>query len=506
VSLFGYKLPRFVKSCLFEGLENHAFGGRDAVKTVDGEGEKLFKGHIAAYLSRISVSVDLGHQLFREVQALPSHRYFSSASASFILHLWYPLLDTIHQMLVNRAYKVELDPNNVQRTLLLKHAGAARWAYNWGLEQKIKCYKASRQSPSAFDLHRALNVLKTVPTERGGVPWMYEVSKCAPQQALRNLDDAYRRFFRRRTGRDCTGGFPRFKSRRGGVGSFTLTGVVKVSLEGTHIQLPRLGKLRLKERGYLPTSGAKMLSATVSERAGRWFVSLSAEEDRPEPKPSSGVLGVDVGINHLAVTSEGEVFENPRALSGALKRLRRLSKTVSRRQKGSKNRRKAKLRLARQHYRVSCIRRDAIHKATTMIAKSAGMIVIEDLNVAGMLKNRRLSRALADASLSDFHRQLEYKAEWYGATLVKADRFYPSSKRCSRCGHVKETLGLGERTYRCEACGLVMDRDLNAACNLEILAVSSTVSACRQGSAGPARKGGAKLPSGQEAGMGLVPS
>jgi len=402
-------------------------------------------------------------------------------------------------MKVNSGYKVELDPNNVQRTQLLKHAGAARFAFNWGLRQKIDSYQATKRSPSAMELHRELNKLKKVPKEQGGVPWMYEVSKCAAQESLRNLDKAYKGFFRRCKQGAKRKGFPRFKSRHKGIGGFTLTGSIKVSSEGAHIQLPRLGKLRLKERGYLPTSGAKVLSATVSERAGRWFVALSVEEDRPDPKPLSGVLGVDVGISHLAVTSEGEVFENPRALGGALKRLRRLSKTVSRRKKGSNNRRKAKHQLARQHYRVANIRRDSLHKATTAIAKQVGVIVIEDLNVSGMLKNRRLSRALSDASLSELHRQLEYKAGWYGTTLVRADRFYPSSKRCSRCGRVKETLGLGERTYRCEVCGLEMDRDLNAACNLESLAASSAVSACRQGSSGPARKGEAKLPSGQEA-------
>lgn len=399
-------------------------------------------------------------------------------------------------MKVNRGYKVELDPNNVQRTLLLKHAGAARWAFNWGLRQKIESYRETKRSPSAVDLHRELNKLKKTPKEQGGCPWMYEVSKCAAQEALRNLDKAYKGFFKRCKQGARKKGFPRFKSRHKGIGSFTLTGSIKVSPEGTHIQLPRLGELRLKELGYLPTPGTKVLSATVSERAGRWFVALAVEEEREDPKPSPGVLGVDVGISHLAVTSEGEVFENPKALGGALQRLRRLSKTVSRRKKGSNNRKKAAARLARQHYRVSCIRRDSINKATSMIAKSAGVIAIEDLNVAGMLKNRRLSRALSDASLSEFHRQLEYKTRWYGAILVKANRLYPSSKRCSRCGHVKETLGLGERTYRCEECGLEMDRDLNAACNLKILAVSSTVTAYRQGSAGPAHVGRAKLPSG----------
>jgi len=402
-------------------------------------------------------------------------------------------------MRLNRAYKVELDPNNVQRTLLLQHAGAARWAFNWGLRIKIESYRETKKSPGAIELHRELNKLKKLPKDEGGVPWMYKASKAAPQEALRNLDKAYKNFFRRCEQGAKRKGFPKFKSRHKGIGSFTLTGSIRVTPEGTHIQLPRLGKLRLKERGYLPQDDIKVLSATVSERAGHWFVSISVEEGGPDPKPAKDVLGVDVGINHLAVTSEGDVFENPKALGGALKRLRRLSKTVSRRKKGSNNRKKAAATLAREHYRVSCIRKDSIHKATTAIAKQAGIIVTEDLNVAGMLKNHRLSRSLSDASLSEFHRQLEYKAKWHGATLVKADRFYPSSKRCSRCGYVKEKLRLSERVYRCERCGLVVGRDLNAAVNLKSLAVSSTVTACRQGSAGLGHMAQVKLPSGQEA-------
>lgn len=391
---------------------------------------------------------------------------------------------------------MELDPTCKQVRSLLQHAGAARWAFNWGLSRKIESYRGTKKSLSAIDLHRELNKLKKAPKEEGGVPWMYEVSKCAPQEALRNLDRAYKSFFRRCKQGAKRKGFPRFKSRHRGVGSFTLTGTIRVT--STHVQLPRLGKLRLKEQDYLPRDGARILSATVSERAGRWFVSLSVEEKRPDPKPAEGVLGVDVGINHLAVTSDGEVFDNPKALGGALRRLRRLSKTVSRRKKGSNNRKKAVLRLARQHYRVSCIRKDALHKATTAIAKQAGIIVIEDLNVAGMLKNRRLSRALADASLSEFHRQLEYKARWHGAILVKADRFFPSSKRCSSCGCIKADLTLSDRTYRCERCGMVLDRDLNAAENLKNLAGSSPVSACRQGSSGLGHVAQVKLPSGQE--------
>jgi putative transposase len=262
-----------------------------------------------------------------------------------------------------------------------------------------------------------------------------------------------------------------------------------------------LGELRLKECGYLPVAGTHILSATVSEKVGRWFVSLQVRQEVsiPEP-PQSNVIGVDVGIKHLAVTSDGQVFDNPKALTKAQGLLRTRQKAMDRKVKGSANRRKAQEKVAKTHYRIANIRKDAIHKMTSTITKSASVIVVETLNVAGMIKNHHLARALADASLSEIHRQLEYKAKWRGTTLLKADRFYPSSKRCSRCGHKKETLALSERVYRCEipSCGHVMDRDLNAAINLKNLAGSSPVSACCPGSAGHARKSKTKLLVGQE--------
>ena len=399
-------------------------------------------------------------------------------------------------MRVLRAYKTELDPTCHQVEQLLQHAGCARYAYNWGLRKKIEAYKATGKSPSAIDLHRELNALKAKPQEEGGVPWMYESSKCAPQEALRNLDAAYKSFFRRCKAGAKKKGFPRFKSRKNGIGSFRLTGSIRAT--ETRVQLPVLGELRLKERGYLPVENVKVLSATVSEQAGRWFVSLQVEQEIADPEPKAPhVVGVDVGIKHLAVTSDGEIFDNPKALTKAQRTLRIRQKAVSRKQKGSANRRKAVARVARLHRRVTNIRKDAIHKMTTSITKSASIIVIEDLNVSGMLKNRNLARSLSDASLSEIHRQLEYKSKWYGAELRKADRFYPSSKRCSKCGHVKDTLSLAERTYRCE-CGFVVDRDLNAALNLKALAGSSPVSACCPGSAGRSRKTSTKLLVGQE--------
>lgn len=388
-----------------------------------------------------------------------------------------------------RSYKVELDLNDKQRTACLQHAGAARWAYNFGLRRKREAYAAGQKTPTAIDLHRELVVLK-----KTDVPWMRTVSKCAPQQALRNLDTAYTNFFRRCKQGVREKGFPKFKSRKRGIGSFMLEGAVRATSQT--VTLPRIGEVRLKEQGYIPTD-AVIKSVVVSERAGHWFVAVRTDEPERLLPAGGESLGVDVGITHLATLSDGTTFENPKALRKAQYLLRQRQKAVSRRAKGGANRRKAVQKLARQHYRVACIRRDAIHKATTAITKRAAVLGIESLNVAGMLKNHRLAGALADAGLSEFHRQLDYKMKWRGGVVVKADRFFPSSKKCSSCDQVKNTLLLSERVFRCE-CGNVVDRDENAAINLKNLAVSSTATACCPGGSGQTAVGLVKPLVGQE--------
>jgi len=276
-------------------------------------------------------------------------------------------------MLVVRGYKTELDLNNEQRTACLKHAGCARYAYNWGLARSIAAYRTTGKRPSAIDLHRELNALKK--TE---FPWMYEVSKCAMQEALRDLDTAYKNFFRR-----CRGvinhapttegkwkgklGFPVFKKKSKGIGSFRLTGFIHVFSDA--VQLPRLGRLRLHEHGYLPTN-AKVFSATVSEEAGRWFVSVQVEIEQTVPeRTATTAIGVDLGIKTLATLSDGTTFANPRALKHAQKRLRRLERQKARRVKGSQNRKKTVKKLAKQHARVAHMRRDATHKFGCKLTK-----------------------------------------------------------------------------------------------------------------------------------------
>jgi len=385
-------------------------------------------------------------------------------------------------MKVLRGYKTELDLNNRQRTACAKHAGAARFAYNWGLRRKIDAYEASGRSPTAIDLHRELNALK-----KSELGWMYEVSKCAPQEALRNLDRAFAHFFRRveqkkRGKLKGPVGFPRFKSRKRGRGSFRLTGSIHVF--ESSIQLPRLGRLRLKERGYLPRSSVtcRILSATVSERAGRWFVSLQVEEEVPDPTPAQGEpIGVYRGVKTLATRSDGISYENPKALDSAQRKMRRWQRKLSRQRKGSRNYEKTRRRIARLHYRIANLRRDTLHKATSGIvaktkpdAERPRAVVIEDLNVSAMLQNHSLARAIADVGMSEFGRQVQYKAAWNGSQVVIADRWYPSSKRCSGCGAIKDQLDLSQRTYECDYCGARLDRDLNAARNLAQLTTTAS--------------------------------
>jgi putative transposase len=378
-------------------------------------------------------------------------------------------------MSVKRGYKTELDLTNEQITACLKHAGCARKAYNWGLARKQEARAAGLPMPNARQLHRELNALKA--TE---FPYMYEVSKCAPQEALIDLDNGFKHFFRKaklkKQGQfrgKC--GYPRFKSRKKGIGGFRLTGAIHVFEKS--IQLPRLGTLRLKEKSYLPMN-ARIGSATITEQAGRWYVSICVHEEQAEPTPATGpVVGVDLGVKTLATIYDGREIANPKALRKRLKRLQRLSRWHSRKQKGSANRKKAQRKLARMHARIANIRKDALHKATAgLVAKNKpseqcpAVIVIEDLNVSGMLKNRKLARAIADVGLYEFRRLIEYKARYAGCIVQVVSRWEPSSKTCSGCGWLHPDLTLADRVFICRECGLTIDRDLNAAQNLAALA------------------------------------
>jgi putative transposase len=393
------------------------------------------------------------------------------------------------------VFKVELDPTCKQIKLFKNHADAARFAYNWGLEKKIEAYKKDKSNPSAYELHKQLVVHKQTDKENGGFPWLKEVSKCAPSKALQNLDLAFKFFFSNCKKGKKQKGFPKFKSKHKAKKSFYLDGALILSEEGKKIKLPVIGYVKLKQSDYIPKD-CKIKSCVILEQAGRWFVSVMTDLEIPLPSvvlpdtlKEQDILGLDVGIKTLMTLSDGTIYDNPKAYAKARAKLRRSQRAVSRKKKGSKNRDKAISRVQKQHYRVSCIRKDALHKATSaVIAKQPKVLCVETLNVKGMVKNHSLAASVSDAAFGEILRQLAYKCARAGILLVRADRFYPSSKTCSNCHKVKDSLTLSEREYSCEFCGMLLDRDLNAAKNLAFYAVSKV----RRASGSP--PGSIKLP------------
>lgn len=364
------------------------------------------------------------------------------------------------------AHKIALDLNNHQRTYMMRAAGVARFAYNWALEQWGIQYRAWREDntlpkPSQFSLRKQLNEIK-----KESFPWMLEVTKCAPQLAIIQLGEAFKNFFAHRAA------YPKFR-KKGVHDRFSISND-QFAVQGTRIRIPKLGWVRMREA--LRFSG-KLVSATVSRMADRWFVSITVDtEDRRQHRnENQEAVGVDLGVSALATLSTGEVIQGPKAYSKLVKRLVRLSRSLSRKERGSKNREKARRKLARLHARIANIRQEGLHQRTTSLARRFSIIGIEGLNVRGMLKNRRLSRSTADGAFYEFRRQLEYKSSLYGRTVVVADRWFASSKTCSDCGYRLEALPLSVRHWVCPECGAYHDRDVNAAINLRNNAVSSTV-------------------------------
>jgi putative transposase len=373
------------------------------------------------------------------------------------------------------AHRIELDPIGKQVTQFRRACGIARFAYNWALSLWKEQYAAG-QKPSEAALRKQLNAIKGTQ-----FPWMEEASKCVPQQAIKNLGTAFSRFFKKKAKYPVFKKKGHFDSFRADNGPASKTGSA-VKFNGNYVILPIYGYVRMKER--LRFNG-RVLSVVVSRSADRWFASFTVElQDRPIKCKNQAVVGVDLGVRELAVLSDGTRIEGPKALKRNLQKLKRTGRALSRKCKGSKNRQKAKLRLARLHLRISNIRNDALHKLTTTLAERFTVIGIEDLNVRGMMANRKLARAIADVGMYEFRRQLEYKANLYGAKIVLADRFFPSSKKCSACGQIQQKLSLSDRTFNCTYCGVTLDRDLNAALNLKVLAESSSVAVCGEASSG----------------------
>ena len=376
--------------------------------------------------------------------------------------------------MVLESVKVALDPSPAQERLLLSHAGAARFAYNAGLAHVKACIEAGAKPEwSLYGLRRWWNSSKdTLAVSDDGVIWWHENSKEAYSSGLEALAKGLSNWSKSRRG-DRKGrrvGFPQFKSKDRATPRFAYTTGSFGLIQGDPkaLKLPRIGRVHCLENVTARVGDARVLRMTVSQWAGRWYASLTVErDDKPVTKPpQGGAVGIDLGVKTLATLSDGTVIKNPRPLRKSEQRLKRAQKAVSRKTMGSNRRTKSRAKVARIHAHVANQRLDAIHKATTWLAETYSEISIEDLNVAGMVKNHRLAKAVSDASFAEFRRQLEYKTARTGARLHIVDRWYPSSKMCSRCGRVKAKLSLAERTYRCDGCGLVMDRDLNAAVNI----------------------------------------
>ena len=376
--------------------------------------------------------------------------------------------------MVLEAVKVALDPSPAQERLLLSHAGAARFAFNAGLAHVKEAIEAGvKPEWSFYSLVRWWNSSKdTLAVGADGTPWWAENSKEAANTGLRSLAAALSNWAKSRKGqrKGKRVGFPRFRAKDRATPRFAYTTGRFGLIDGDPkaLRLPRIGRVHCMENVAARVGGACVLRMTVSRRAGRWYASLTVErDDKPVTKPPrGGAVGVDLGVKTLATLSDGTVIENPRYLRKSERRLKMAQKALSRKVKGSNRRAKARAKVARIHAHVANQRQDAIHKATTMIAQTYLHISVEDLNVVGMVKNHRLAKAVSDASFGEFRRQLDYKTARTGAALHVVDRWYPSSKTCSKCGRVKAKLSLAERVYRCDGCGLVMDRDLNAAVNI----------------------------------------
>jgi len=396
-----------------------------------------------------------------------------------------------------RAYKTELDPNNKQRSFFQQCAGAARFVYNWGLATWGFWYFRG-QKPSRYKLCKYFNAIKDEES-----PWIRDLPYAVTEKAFYDLGAAFQHYFRQkkdgtvaqriaklraaskwarrcakllakgRRGPQIDPGYPRFKARQDHNQSF---GLRDVRIEECRVRLTGIGWVRLKECNYLPTvdSGLKLSTyATLSCQAGRWYISVQVYKDVPEPEAMRPlVIGADLGVKMLVVLSNGEMFENPRPLYEAERKLTRLQREYSRRQKGSANREKTVAKIQRCHARIANIRKHALHNISHHVTAELrpSVIVLEDLNVEGMLQNHRLAKAIADVGFYELRRQLEYKAEQLGIEVILADRWFASSKTCHQCGRMNEDLGLSDRVFECPDCGLVMDRDLNAAKNLAALA------------------------------------
>ncbi len=359
-------------------------------------------------------------------------------------------------MIVHKAYKCRVYPTPEQEVFLNKHFGSVRFVYNRLLHARQEAYQNGGKL-SGRDAKKLIPVWK----RQAETAWLKEVNSQSLQQALLDLEEAYQKFFKKQTS------YPRFK-KKNGKNTFHVPQYFSVDPEKQTLHIPKLKSLLTVKMHREFGSIKKWCSLTFSKTpTGKYFVSILVEEEIPEPKAlPRELVGLDLGLKHFATTSSGEKIDSPKHLKKQQKRLKRAQRSLAKKKKGSSNRKKQRKKVARLHEKVSNQRKDFLHKLSHKFVLENQEIFIEDLNVKGMMKNRRLAGSIGDSGWSEFVRQLKYKCFWYGRKLTRIGRFAPSSKICSRCGEVKRDLSLSERVWTCSCCGSKHDRDINAALNI----------------------------------------
>lgn len=355
------------------------------------------------------------------------------------------------------SYKFRIYPNTEQQILIQKTFGCTRFVYNYFLAQRISEYNTTGKSSTRFQQDKSLTLLKQQ------IEWLQEPDKCALQNSLKDLDTAYKNFFRTVKSGGKTG-FPRFKSKRNRRKSYKTNS--NVAIFNSYIRLPKLGLVKCRVSKEVK---GRILSATVSQNpSGKYFVALCCTDVEIAPLPSTGsVVGLDMGLKSFVITSDGVEYPNHRYLRKSQKKLARLQRQLSRKSKGSNLWEKARVKVARLHEKVTNQRNDTLHKLSTELVRNYDLISIEDLSPKNMIRNHKLALSISDASWGEFRRQLKYKSLWYGKVLVTIDRFYPSSQLCSVCGtQWSGTKDLSVRDWICPVCGVSHNRDINAAKNI----------------------------------------